>query len=186
MKTRKELNLEYWGRVHEICKGTALEGREWECVKWNGNILTAHPHFSPEYSAYALAVCVVEDRPVFVGNVLYHNNTVIVAMNEYFRGENQVGILKIYYGAWLPSQDITWKKPTKKQTFSIECSGKNMGIVIADIPCPVKPNKDNSWVARSIFMQEYSYEFASISDKDKALQSIKQILDAAEKANKDE
>lgn len=36
MKTLRELNLEYWDKIHDMCKGTALEGREWECVKVSG------------------------------------------------------------------------------------------------------------------------------------------------------
>jgi len=186
MKTRKELNLEYWGRVHDMCKGTELECSEWRCVELDDELLCCHPGFEGNPDKYRLAVCIVEDKPVFVGNVLYNNNDTIVAMNEYFRGEKQYSVFKIYYDTCRPSQEITWKKPTKKQTFSIECSGKNMGIVISDIPCPVRTiNSDIPCPVRTINKGNW-YEYETEEDKDTAIQAIKQILDAAEKANEGE
>lgn len=69
METRQELNLSYWGRVVPMCKGTALEGCEWECVKRGSDTISCHPSFITQDCD--LAVAILEDSPIFVGDFIY-------------------------------------------------------------------------------------------------------------------
>ena len=64
--------IEY-ARVIEMCKGTALEDKPWLCVKFNGTgLFDTHPGFTSDPELYEFAIAILEDKPVFVGDSLYH------------------------------------------------------------------------------------------------------------------
>ena len=68
---QNDLYIEY-ARVIEMCKGTALESKPWVCVKWDGEVFDEHPAFDAEPELYEFAIAILEDKPVFVGDSLYH------------------------------------------------------------------------------------------------------------------
>ena len=116
-KTRRELNLEYWGRVHDMCDaynkqhGTSIQPRQ--CVKYYGNVWDLpirHPVFDDKN--YDLAVAIIEDTPVFVGDKIYHK-----------AHKHCVKIIEgdFDYRYW------TLTPPKKKRTFDL--NGKQL-------PCP--------------------------------------------------
>lgn len=132
MKTLRELNLEYWGRVHDMCKGTNV--KPWECLKYKHvpNGFSGHPDFVKHdiYEDYLSAVLILEDKPVFVGDKVYIKNNRYPDVNwelfEYWK----LGIATL-------SKDWTWVPPAKKRTFTLN------GV---ELPCP-KPDfqKEKDW-----------------------------------------
>ena len=115
-KTQRELNLEYWGRIHDMCDaynkqhGTNIQPQQ--CVKhcggkWN---LKEHPMFDGH--KYDLAVAIIEGKPVFVGDKIYTKRTgKDITVTEGF----------------LSAIDYTLTPPKKKRTFDL--NGKQL-------PCP--------------------------------------------------
>ena len=116
-KTQRELNLEYWGRVHDMCDaynkqhGTSIKTQD--CVKHRGdvwNLPIKHPVFDDK--RYDLAVAIIEDTPVFVGDKIYSKRT----------GQG----ITVTEG-FLSAIDYTLTPPKKKRTFDL--NGKQL-------PCP--------------------------------------------------
>lgn len=137
-----ELNREYWGRVHDMCAGTKV--KPWECVRWrdlpDDKSFNDHPNFN-EYLESALqdiefAVTVLEDKPAWVGDVVYRKDT---REETIFKGIDGNCLMKLEFeeivGLWSAYQVheyLTWTQPHKR-TFTLN------GV---ELPCPVSPNKD--------------------------------------------
>ena len=69
---QNDLYIEY-ARIIKMCKGTALENKPWLGVKCKGVVIKrCHPVFTAQPDSYEFAVAILEDRPVFVGDTLYH------------------------------------------------------------------------------------------------------------------
>ena len=68
---QNDLYLKY-AEIIKMCKGTALEDKPWVCVRFNGGEFYGHPRFDTLAKNYQFAVAILEDRPVFVGDSLYH------------------------------------------------------------------------------------------------------------------
>ncbi|MCP5244822.1 MAG: hypothetical protein H6937_02180 [Burkholderiales bacterium] len=66
-----DLYIEY-ARVIEMCKWTALENTPWDCVKLGNQLFDEHPRFCVHSMEYKFAVAVLEDKTVFVGDVIYY------------------------------------------------------------------------------------------------------------------
>ena len=117
IKTQRELNLEYWGRVHDMCDaynkqhGTSIKPQQ--CVKYYGNVWNLpikHPVFDDKN--YDLAVAIIEDTPVFVGDKIYSKRTGQgITLTEGF----------------LSAIDYTLTPPKEKRTFNL--NGQQL-------PCP--------------------------------------------------
>lgn len=118
MKTKRELNLEYWGRIHDMCDGTDV--KPWECVKFEGHIQLAQPVFGGDPSCYEFAVAILEGKPVFVEDIIYMKED----GTEY----------KVTFPYGFDSSKFTWTKPTKNRTFTLNG---------AEFPCPVKEDDGN-------------------------------------------
>ena len=85
MKTQRELSLEYWGRVHNMCNyhkdryGTDVN--PWQCVKLDidGEDLSCfddHPVFNAwDKGKYTLAITILEGKPVFIGDKIFYKNS---------------------------------------------------------------------------------------------------------------
>ncbi|MFA7253846.1 MAG: hypothetical protein WC107_04785 [Patescibacteria group bacterium] len=117
-KTQRELILEYWGRVHDMCdsynKQHGTNIRPQRCVKYCGNIwgyIINHPVF--DGSNYDLAVAIIEDMPVFLGDKIYHKEH-----------RNCVAIID---SAFYDPRYWTLTPPKPKRTF--ELNGQQL-------PCP--------------------------------------------------
>ena len=117
-KTQRELNLEYWGRVHDMCDaynkqhGTNIKTQQ--CVKYYGNVWDLpikHPIFDDKN--YDLAVAIIEDTPVFVGDKIYHKGM-----------KHCVNIIE---GAFYDYRYWTLTPPKPKRTFELNRK---------QLPCP--------------------------------------------------
>ena len=153
-KTQRDLNLEYWGRVHDMCDaynkqhGTNIDIKQ--CVKYCGNSWESinHPVFdSPNYD---LAVAIIEDKPVFVGDKIYHKSM-----------KHSVTIIE---GAFYDCRYWTLTPPKPQRTF--ELNGKQL-------PCP---SKDDNYPLE--ILGEFYY-FESREDRNKVAKAINYLLDNA-------
>lgn len=109
---RRELNLVYWNRIHNMCEGTSVHPTE--CVQVSGRTsLKAHPRFTLSPERYILAVDIVENKPVFPGDALYDTRKEKAFKVELFLPPSTILIKYEDYTegvSWLGSH-ITWKMP---------------------------------------------------------------------------
>lgn len=182
MKTRQELNVEYWGRVHDMCKGTDIEGREWKCVRNNGADSSGHPVFILNPSVYQIAVTILEDNPVFEGDRLYH-----IESGEIYSVEGCGATLMGFQSIgtphdWINSSDfskcLTFTPPAPKRTFQLN------GV---DLPCPDAKGQTNSDPHELIIgsrKQGYACEYFNefVFSEDQSFEVFKAIRDVLLKA----
>ena len=154
-KTQRELNLDYWGRVHDMCDaynkqhGTSIKPQQ--CVKYYGNVWDLpikHPVFDDKN--YDLAVAIIDDTPVFVGYKIYTKRTgQEVTVSEGF----------------LSAIDYTLTPPKKKRTFDL--NGKQL-------PCP---SEDYDESALELLGEHFYFE--SLEDRNKVAKAINDLLNNA-------
>ena len=153
-KTQRELVLEYWGRVYDMCDaynkqhGTSIKPQQ--CVKhcggkWN---LKEHPMFDGH--KYDLAVAIIDDTPVFVGDKIYTKRT-----------GQEITVTE----GFLSAIDYTLTPPKKKRTFDL--NGKQL-------PCP-SDDYDESVLE---LLGEHYY-FDSIEDRNEVAREIIKLLNNA-------
>ena len=154
-KTQRELNMEYWGRVHDMCDaynkqhGTSIEPQQ--CVKYYGNVWDLpikHPVFDDKN--YDLAVAIIDDTPVFVGDKIYSKRT----------GQG----ITVTEG-FLSAIDYTLTPPKKKRTFDL--NGKQL-------PCP---SEDYDESVLELLGEHYYFE--SIEDRNEVAREIIKLLNNA-------
>ena len=152
-KTQRELNLEYWGSVHDMCDaynkqhGTSIKPQQ--CVKhcggkWN---LKEHPMFDGH--KYDLAVAIIEGKPVFVGDKIYTK-----------RAGQEVTVSE----GFLSAIDYTLTQP-QKRTFDL--NGKQL-------PCP---SEDYDESVLELLGEHYYFD--SIEDRNEVAREIIKLLDNA-------
>ena len=155
-KTQRELNLEYWGRVHDMCDaynkqhGTSIKPQD--CVKNRGNVWslpTKHPVFDDRN--YSLAVAIIEDTPVFVGDKIYH--------------KAQKHCVPVMEGAFYDPSYWTITPPKEKRTFNL--NGQML-------PCPI----DDNFGCRLDFLGN-DFFFESVEDRNKVAKAINDLLNNA-------
>lgn len=139
-----ELNREYWGRIHDMCAGTNV--KPWKCVqykvegKWYS--YTCNPVFEDleKNEKIRFAVAILEDKVVFVGDVIYRKKDGFKVRVDGLSGCSKHGFwvnldfdnksaLWTYKGL---SEQFTWHPPKPKRTFTLN------GV---ELPCPVPINK---------------------------------------------
>ncbi len=154
-KTQRELNLEYWGRVHDMCDaynkqhGTNIKTQQ--CVKYYGNVWDLpikHPVFDAKN--YDLAVAIIDDTPVFVGDKIYTK-----------RAGQEVTVTE----GFLSAIDYTLKPLKKKRTFDL--NGQQL-------PCP---SEDYDESVLELLGEHYYFE--SIEDRNEVAREIIKLLDNA-------
>ena len=153
-KTQRELNLEYWGSVHDMCDaynkqhGTSIKPQQ--CVKYYGNVWDLpikHPVFDDKN--YDLAVAIIDDTPVFVGDKIYTKRTCQeITVTEGF----------------LSAIDYTLTQP-QKRTFDL--NGKQL-------PCP---SEDYDESVLELLGEHYYFD--SIEDRNEVAREIIKLLDNA-------
>ena len=153
-KTQREWNLEYYGRVHDMCDdynkqhGTNIQPQQ--CVKYYGNVWDLpikHPVFDDKN--YDLAVAIIEDTPVFVGYKIYTKRTCQeITVTEGF----------------LSAIDYTLTQP-QKRTFDL--NGKQL-------PCP---SEDYDESVLELLGEHYYFD--SIEDRNEVAREIIKLLDNA-------
>ncbi len=153
-KTQRELNLEYWGRVHDMCDaynkqhGTSIKPQQ--CVKYYGNVWDLpirHPVFDD--NNYDLAVAIIEDTPVFVGDKIYSKRT----------GQG----ITVTEG-FLSAIDYTL---TQQQKRTFELNGKQL-------PCP---SEDYDESVLELLGEHYYFD--SIEDRNEVAMAIIDLLENA-------
>ena len=151
---QRALNLEYWGRVHDMCDaynkqhGTNIKTQQ--CVKHRGNVWNLpikHPVFDDKN--YDLAVAIIEGKPVFVGDKIYTKRT----------GQD----ITVTEG-FLSAIDYTLKPPKPKRTFDL--NGQQLPCPSTDDNCPLE------------ILGEFYY-FESREDRNKVAKAINDLLDNA-------
>ena len=164
-KTQRDLNLEYWGRIHDMCDtynkehGTSI--KPYQCVRHCGNMwnLKEHPHF--DGSNYDLAVAIIDGKPVFVGDVLYSKDK---GLERIIKGGSQT-IRHIFTNVGSRDlNDLTLTPPKHKRTF--ELNGRQL-------PCP---STDDNYPLE--ILGEFYY-FESREDRNKVAKAINYLLEEA-------
>jgi hypothetical protein len=165
MKTRRKLNLEYWGRIHDMCdahnaKCGVKKINQQDCVKINMNVFSskccdpcAHPNFVSNPENYELAVGIVDDTPVFANDTAY---------------EKVSGYKHIIRDGCIPpdiSATLTLTPPKPKREF--ELNGKML-------PCP-----DEDYDESVLELLGEHYYFDSVEDRNKVAREIRDLLDNA-------
>lgn len=117
----EELNMEYWGRIVPMVRdyntrnGTNI--RPGNCVKCDGlAVCSDHPRFNRYSNEYELAIAILEGKPVFIDDTVYHK---------------QSGVERIINTSELSDDfedNFTWQPPKPKRTFMLN------GV---ELPCPV-------------------------------------------------
>lgn len=161
-KTQRDLNLEYWGRIHDMCDtynkehGTSI--KPYQCVRHCGNMwnLKEHPHF--DGSNYDLAVAIIDGKPVFVGDVLYSKDK---GLERIIKGGSQT-IRHIFTNVGSRDlNDLTLTPPKPQRTF--ELNGQQLPCPSTDDNCPLE------------ILGEFYY-FESMEDRNKVAKAINDLL----------
>mgnify|MGYP003564865876 FL=1 len=158
-KTQRELNLEYWGRVYNMCdaynKQHGTNTQPQQCVKHGGYIWDSKVHPVFDGSKYDLAVAIIEDTPVFAGDKIYTKRTCQeITVTEGF----------------LSAIDYTLTPPKKKRTFDL--NGKQL-------PCPSNNEFCDTYMLDIIGV---NYYFESMEDRNiVARELLNLIADARDK-----
>ena len=154
-KTQRELNLEYWGRVYNMCdaynKQHGTNTQPQQCVKHGGYIWDSKVHPVFDGTKYDLAVAIIEDTPVFVGDNIYH--------------KAQKHCVPIMEGAFYDPRYWTLTPPKPKRTFDL--NGKQL-------PCP---ETAPCGFTLSLFGHNFYYE--KYEDVNKVERAIFDILNNA-------
>jgi hypothetical protein len=155
MKTQRELVLEFWGRLYDMCDdynkrhGTNIKPQD--CVKhcggkWN---LKEPPMFDGH--KYDLAVAIIEDKPVFVGDKIYTKRT-----------GQEITVTE----GFLSAVDYTLTRP-QKRTF--ELNGQQL-------PCPSNNEFCDTYLL-DILGQYYYFDY--MEDRNKVARAIIDLFDNA-------
>jgi len=160
MKTRRELNLEYWGRIHDMCdahntKCGVKKISPQDCVKLSGIVYSEYQREDPNFNGspidYKLAVGIVDNTPVFAGDTVC---------------DVESGCMyKLQDMPIIHNDVVTLTPPKPKREFNL--NGKML-------PCPI----DDSFGCRLDFLG-IDYYFGSIEDRNKVAKAIKDLLDEA-------
>jgi len=154
-KTQRELNLEYWGRVYDMCDsynkqhGTSISPQQ--CVKNDGYIWNSKVNPLFDGRKYDLAVQIIEGKPVFVGDKIYH--------------KAQKHCVPIMEGAFYDPRYWTLTPPKPKRTF--ELNGQQL-------PCP---GEDYDESVLELLGEHYYFD--SIEDRNEVAREIIKLLDNA-------
>ena len=125
-KTEADLHDEY-ARVCRMCEGTKV--KPIDCWKLDGQLYSCMPFFDRTPSSLTFARDIVEDKPVFEGDVLYHNlhgRCIASELGRFNIGNGVIGS---------DSHNFSWSPP-KKKTFPLNGD---------ELPSPDGGNKNSSY-----------------------------------------
>ncbi|SEN68010.1 hypothetical protein [Nitrosomonas marina] len=175
-----ELNREYWGRIHDMCAGTKV--KPWECIRWHPEDNPVWRYFSehPQICSFEdswiveFAVTVIEDKPVWVGSVLYDKDGNQYTITGYFLGalivEHNTKTGGVQWLDW--KTDASWTPPAHKRTFTL--NGE-------ELPCPVKHRGQltKTGIGISSTRKRFAVWFESKSQCDAVMDAIEKIITEA-------
>ena len=145
-KTKADLYRE-WARVLDMCEGTEVDPGT--CWKLGVTIQNSIPNLNGKPNDYEFAVAILEGKPVFKGDKLYH----IDGNGSYFTVDRTT----------VRFNGLTWNPPNR--TFMLN------GV---KLPCPIR----GSFGVYLGFAGK-DYFFGSVDDRNKVSQAIIKILDEA-------
>lgn len=151
---RSDLFRQY-ARVIDMCEGTNVNVLD--CIKFNGvpwmelNRSTNDPEFSRDPSCYGFAIAILEGKPLFVGNTVYHATDGKMIISEYGPPVREF------------IDQITWNKPERK-------------IKIASVKLP-RPLDDES--PHQVGVCGTSYYFRSIDDSREFMNGVIELINRA-------
>jgi hypothetical protein len=159
MKTRRELNLEYWGRCHNACdehnSNSEVKIKPQDCVKIYGVVYSkynpGHPGFTSDPDNYKFFVGIVDNTPVFAGDTVYD-----VASGCMYKLQDMPII---------HNDVVTLTPPKPKREFNL--NGKML-------PCP-----DEDYDESVLELLGEHYYFNSIEDRNKVARAMRDLLDEA-------
>lgn len=105
-----------WARVLDMCEGTKVDPVD--CWKIGVRRPGIVPRFCEDLERYEFAVAILEDKPVFVGDVLYHES-----------GSKHII-------AYRPNSFEGYSWNTPKKTYSLYLSEKHIKILSGDYDKP--------------------------------------------------
>lgn len=147
---QNDLYIEY-ARIIKMCKGTALEDTPWLGVRFNGSEFYDHPRFDTLVENYQFAIAILEGRPVFVGDSLYHPSGAkwIVGDTDDLTG-------------------MSWQPPKPKRTFELR------GM---ELPCPT--NQISKYDLHALTINSACFWFETQEEKDLVEDTLLNILTEA-------
>lgn len=149
---QNDLYLKY-AEIIKMCQGTALEDTPWLGVRFNGSEFNGHPRFDTRAKNYQFAIAVLEDKPVFPGDILCFKPS----GSEYVASKHTTASAV---------SDMTWQPPKPKRTFMLN------GL---ELPCPV----DGKYTEYSLIVSATPFYFKSGADRDDVRDSLLSILKSA-------
>jgi len=149
---QNDLYIEY-ARVIKMCKDTVLEDKPWLGVRFNGSEFYDHPRFDTLVENYQFAVAILEDRAVFVGDILYLKSSCWEYVADKYTTASAVS-------------DMTWQPPKPKRTFILN------GV---ELPCPL----DGKYTEYSLIVSATPFYFKSGADRDDVRDNLLAILKSA-------
>jgi len=162
MKTQRQLNLEYWGRIHDMCdshnaKCGVKKINTQDCVNVGGALYSkchfGHPDFARPVGDYKLAVGIVDNTPVFAGDTVYD--------------KKNLSAMVLTNNIRLNSKYWTLTPPKPKREF--ELNGKML-------PCPSNNEFCDTYLLD--ILGEYYY-FESMEDRNNVAQAINILFNNA-------
>lgn len=164
MKTKADLYREY-ARIIDMTDGTGVDFLN--CVKNISGTAVGKfycdPVFNKNPNEYFFAIAVVEEKPVFVGDKLWHNNGTEYAVQAVEKIGDRIAF-KTIQEPWIDgdfAENYSWAPP-KPKTFTLNGS---------DLPAPTK----GSGYVMHVFNRNYCFE--SRDDVEKVKAAIINLLD---------
>lgn len=161
-KEKAEL-LQKWADVNKMCVGTEVDPRS--CIKVIGIIWRTNcdPNFNDPINYYDFAIAIVENKPVFVGDELYHKDDKVkisAKLNEHYLYYYLDG--RTYHD---DKKSFSWNKPKK----TININGK-------EFVAPLSSGKGHVLYIGTGSASK-GYEWQNSQDRDAIEQELIKILE---------
>lgn len=159
-----------WARVLDMCEGTNISPDD--CWKFDGTLINDVPAFDDHPDYYSFAVAILDNKPVFVGDVIYAKTPKEIKYDAVEKWIVADGY-NDYPHSEIDDRKFSWQPP--KKTFSL--NGE-------ELPCPeLEPNYN--FCAKLDIYGGYDHlftcRFRSHDDRNKVADAIIKLLKDAKK-----
>lgn len=162
---RNDLYIKY-AEVIQMCKDTALEHYPYRCVKDGDDYIFDHPSFKDDPNNFKFAVAILENKAVFVGDVIYYkcDGEPVKILDGDAAGDALISRGNcISASVMIEDDEFTWDKPKPKRTFKLND---------LELPCPANNLEDG----HSLYIHGSAFLFESADDGKKVRQAISNLL----------
>lgn len=165
MKTQDDLLEHYWGVIvpmsrkynetHKNYANPSAKVFPWECVKFENKLIDVHGHpgFLDRTENYTFAIAIVEDKPVFSGDILCDKKS----GNQY--------IVTDYFPDKINFDKLSWTRKHKKRTFMLNG---------AELPSPI--NDHDFFNSYSLTINGHQFYFANEEHRNVVSRRLTTIL----------